>query len=1020
MNRPADFRFPGVAFLPSQPARRLPLPPLDTAAFVGFAERGPLHLPVLLEDFNAFQQVFGADLPVAQEAGGRVVFANLPGAVQSFFVNGGRRCYVVRVAGEKASAARFRIPGLVALGAGSGPRLGAVSASSPGAWGSQLRLASRLSAIPLSTASLAWSVGSGGLPVLQAKSASLSLPGQPPIQPGDVLSLNMGDGSTWLGVIASLESASAGTAAAVVTLRFSRFYRLQNELAASPPESVQAAELLGIAGSEALLSTGPIGFDAAGRPYLVLDPDDVTRVSAGDVLHLYLAGTLPGDLGCLTRIREIRVIAQEGGSPPGVVRAAFLSPLLLLGPEDAAPDVLAPIVSSPPQPPSGILAIQLLRFDLLLQAADQRLPVLKDLAFMADHPHFWGDAVLLESSQVKDQNSNSRQIARTGSGTKQPNPSAAAADWFRSSVEDLYDLGPYQDASWSLLQNPTQGFSPVAALAGLLAPAGSLLDLTWETAQVMADDRQVADDRLLTFLPLDMPEIFSEGDPAQFRAPEDDRPGSDDLERFDPQVFYDPRLAPSNSGCGAGTGASQRTLMQTAFDLHDIQRIRLRGMHSLLFIDKVAQLSLPDASHLAWSPTEPQQEPDPPAPARPAPDAACPPETDFADCTRPPGLEAVIPYFGRQTGTTQVTIQGQGFTSTAQTRVLFGRRPAADVLVASSTLLTASVPPGFYSGPVDVSIENENGSGILDDGFIYIAQSTGPLLPTIPTDAQKDPTLIGSLLCVQQAMLILCQGRGDVLAVFNLPRYYGLPEALDWQQALRRQLGLPDLAQGVSSDEPQEVADLSYAAVYHPWLLVSDPGSPDGVRPEPPDGAVCGMIAASELARQTWVAPANLPLQNLLGLDQIFSDDEWAEFFAGRNNLIRPEATTFRVMSAHTLSGERSLMQISVRRLLIQLRKAAILLGMDYVFESNNELFREGVRVILQDLLRFMFARGAFSGGSEAESFRVITDDSVNPPESIDQGRFIALIQVAPSQPMEFITVQLTRTDEGSLITAEG
>jgi phage tail sheath protein FI len=141
--------------------------------------------------------------------------------------------------------------------------------------------------------------------------------------------------------------------------------------------------------------------------------------------------------------------------------------------------------------------------------------------------------------------------------------------------------------------------------------------------------------------------------------------------------------------------------------------------------------------------------------------------------------------------------------------------------------------------------------------------------------------------------------------------------------------------------------------------------------------------------------------------------------FALHFNLVRPEPRDFRVMSAHTLSDEGELLQLSVRRLMILLRKVAAERGMDFVFESNHERFREGVRVMLENVLRFMFERGAFSGATAEQAFRVVTDASVNPPQSIEQGRFIAQIQVAPSQPMEFITVLLTRTGEGLLVATE-
>jgi phage tail sheath protein FI len=179
------------------------------------------------------------------------------------------------------------------------------------------------------------------------------------------------------------------------------------------------------------------------------------------------------------------------------------------------------------------------------------------------------------------------------------------------------------------------------------------------------------------------------------------------------------------------------------------------------------------------------------------------------------------------------------------------------------------------------------------------------------------------------------------------------------------------------------------------------------------------MIAARERARQVWVAPANVPLQGVLGLTPAFDAGEWADLFDLQFNLARAEPRDFRLMSAHTLSDEAILQQISVRRLMILLRKAVSDRGMDFVFESNHQRFRETVRMMLEELLRFMFERGAFAGATTDQAYRVVTDKSVNTPESVDAGRFIAQIQVAPSQPMEFITVLLTRIGENLLQARE-
>lgn len=452
------------------------------------------------------------------------------------------------------------------------------------------------------------------------------------------------------------------------------------------------------------------------------------------------------------------------------------------------------------------------------------------------------------------------------------------------------------------------------ALAGLLAP----LDVQ---------------DQAYTYVPLGMPFIITEDDchgPVVA--------GNDDLELFDPGVFLDDYLVPEP--LHRATAESARTLMAAAFDRYYLQDQRLHGLHSLLFVDEVALIALPEAVQRGWLPTVTASPPDS------LPLIMSPPESL--------GLDWVQFH-------------------------------NCDVL-----------PPGVESPPLEPQ------------------PTSTPQLPVLqPLDEfDSEP-----LLALHQALITACQARSDVLGILTLPLHFEKRQCIAWQEDLRQRLGLPR-RRSVFNDV-RDIADLSYAAVYHPWLLLPDPSAPDRLRPVPCDGAVCGMIAARERQRQVWIAPANVPLQDVLGLLPAFVTDDWAELFNLQFNLIRQEPRDFRVMSAHTLSDERAWLQVSVRRLMILLRKVAVGRGMDFVFESNHERFREGVRVMLEDLLRFMFERGAFAGATVEQAFRVVTDASVNTAQSIDQGRFIAEIRVAPAQPMEFITVQLTRTGEGLLLATE-
>jgi uncharacterized protein len=101
----------------------------DITGFVGLAERGPLHQPVQIESWRQFQSQFG-DF---------VTYGFLSYAVKGFFENGGRTCFVVRVAGATAQAAS-----LILRNKSKDASKNAVlqlDAKNPGSWGNQIAIA---------------------------------------------------------------------------------------------------------------------------------------------------------------------------------------------------------------------------------------------------------------------------------------------------------------------------------------------------------------------------------------------------------------------------------------------------------------------------------------------------------------------------------------------------------------------------------------------------------------------------------------------------------------------------------------------------------------------------------------------------------------------------------------------------------------------------------------------------------------------------------------------------------------
>ena len=87
----------------------------STAGFLGLTRRGPLE-PQVVTSFGDFQRRYGGFMDVHDSA--------LPIAVEGFFVDGGKRCHVARVAARDATSMRAVIDakiGVTAIGPGTWP-----------------------------------------------------------------------------------------------------------------------------------------------------------------------------------------------------------------------------------------------------------------------------------------------------------------------------------------------------------------------------------------------------------------------------------------------------------------------------------------------------------------------------------------------------------------------------------------------------------------------------------------------------------------------------------------------------------------------------------------------------------------------------------------------------------------------------------------------------------------------------------------------------------------------------------
>ncbi|HEY6389814.1 MAG TPA: hypothetical protein VIX89_00975, partial [Bryobacteraceae bacterium] len=135
---------PGIRFEALSPPLTDLLPRMDVAIFAGFTASGPLQRPVPVEDIAQFSEIFGSDIALARTGvRGEIAYGNLASAVRAFFRNGGRRCWIVRVAGN-AVLNWVPIPGLSLVGADGKLSQAYAVARSEGSWSDGLRVSAAL------------------------------------------------------------------------------------------------------------------------------------------------------------------------------------------------------------------------------------------------------------------------------------------------------------------------------------------------------------------------------------------------------------------------------------------------------------------------------------------------------------------------------------------------------------------------------------------------------------------------------------------------------------------------------------------------------------------------------------------------------------------------------------------------------------------------------------------------------------------------------------------------------------
>jgi uncharacterized protein len=258
----------------------------------------------------------------------------------------------------------------------------------------------------------------------------------------------------------------------------------------------------------------------------------------------------------------------------------------------------------------------------------------------------------------------------------------------------------------------------------------------------------------------------------------------------------------------------------------------------------------------------------------------------------------------------------------------------------------------------------------------------------------------GRIRDAQIAVITSCMRRRDRIAILDMP-----PLGLNGVVAYKK-------------DWP----GTSFAAFYHPWVVVDDPLRLRGAaRHVPPSGHVAGMYARTDRRRGVHKPPANEVLEGVFAVREPLDDRAHGDLNESAINAIRAiPGRGVLVLGARTLDPDIRWRYVNVRRLFAMIEEALDEQMQWVTFEPNNPRLWRDIDRAVRGFLERLYELGMLDGATPEDAYRVRCDESTNPAWSADEGRVACVIGIQPPYPAEFVVVRIGVTRSGIQIEEKG
>jgi phage tail sheath protein FI len=206
--------------------------------------------------------------------------------------------------------------------------------------------------------------------------------------------------------------------------------------------------------------------------------------------------------------------------------------------------------------------------------------------------------------------------------------------------------------------------------------------------------------------------------------------------------------------------------------------------------------------------------------------------------------------------------------------------------------------------------------------------------------------------------------------------------------------------------------DTSYVATYWPWVKTIDPNSGTQVW-VPASTMVPGVYAFNDNVAEPWFAPAGINrgiIPTATQTERVLTQGNRDLLYENNVNAIATFPNTgVVVFGQRTLQKKKSALdRVNVRRLLIELKSYISQVADTFVFEQNTTVTRNNFLGIINPYLASVQQREGLT------AFRVVMDETNNPPSVVDQNQLIGQIYLQPTRTVEFIILDFNILPTGA------